>query len=454
MRLLFSVLTLCLFATPAFAAVTISEVAWMGSETSANDEWIELHNDGAAVPVDGWLLSDGMNLDVVLAGTVPANAYVVLERTDDGSAPGTAFFIYTGALGNAGATLSLYNENDSLVDRVVGGEDWENIGGDNTTKETAQYTSEGWVTAAATPGAAAEEMAQEADEASNTASGNTTFTSGNPVVARENTRETSSLHRKQRTPEVLVTGPSRAYPNQEVTFAVETSGVAKSISASLKHEWNFGDTYTGTGRTVSHRFAYPGEYIVTLYSSYKQYEAESRFRVVVLPATLSLGLNARGNVQLHNDARYEIDISGYTLVSDRTFMIPPRTIISPGSTITIPEKKLLKRHGGFVSLKDQAGLVVATVGSAKAPKVVDAEPVRESVVAAQPQPGSFSFASERDVRLTQAATTSVPDLVKNSGGAAVIESVPESTEVQWPYFALLGVIGLGVLALFAGRVAV
>ena len=71
--------------------MSISEVAWMGSVESANYEWIELHNDGEATDVSGWVLNDGMNLSIELSGNIPASQYVVLERSSDESAVGNAF---------------------------------------------------------------------------------------------------------------------------------------------------------------------------------------------------------------------------------------------------------------------------------------------------------------------------------------------------------------------------
>ena len=108
----------------AAAAVYISEIAWMGTANSANDEWIELHNDGAtAVALADWRISDGAGLDFILegAGSIAPGAYAVLERTDDSSAPGTAFYIYTGSLANTGATLRLYDAGGNLADQVAGG---------------------------------------------------------------------------------------------------------------------------------------------------------------------------------------------------------------------------------------------------------------------------------------------------------------------------------------------
>ena len=66
-------------------SVVISEIAWMGTEASANDEWIELLNTtNAPVDLAGWTLRaiDGVP-DLALTGTVSANGYYLIERGDD-----------------------------------------------------------------------------------------------------------------------------------------------------------------------------------------------------------------------------------------------------------------------------------------------------------------------------------------------------------------------------------
>jgi len=145
MRWLLSVSLILLPAHILFANVSISEVAWMGSHESANHEWIELFNSGESISVEGWTLGDGGNLTITLSGTIPANTYAVLERnrSDEGSTSVTPFLNYAGALVNSGATLTLLRADGSVADQVSGGENWQNIGGDNTTKDTAQYTSSG-----------------------------------------------------------------------------------------------------------------------------------------------------------------------------------------------------------------------------------------------------------------------------------------------------------------------
>jgi hypothetical protein len=132
----FPALLLLLLPLSTQASVIINEIAWMGDTESANHEWIELYNSGEEVVVDGWILSDGANLGINLLGTIPASSHVVLERSSEESSPASAFLIYTGALVNTGATLILKNANGEIMDQVAGGENWQEVGGDNTNKDT------------------------------------------------------------------------------------------------------------------------------------------------------------------------------------------------------------------------------------------------------------------------------------------------------------------------------
>lgn len=157
MRKYLLIVSLSFFCVPLFAraSVVINEIAWMGMPPNlSSDEWIELYNDGAdAVDMCGWTLAaeDGTP-SITLAGTVGGGERFLLERTDDSSVPAVLMDqSYTGDLGNGGETLMVKDQGGNIVDTVVGGANWENIGGNNDTKETPQRSGSGWVTAPATP---------------------------------------------------------------------------------------------------------------------------------------------------------------------------------------------------------------------------------------------------------------------------------------------------------------
>ncbi|MEJ2733195.1 MAG: lamin tail domain-containing protein [Anaerolineae bacterium] len=99
--------------------VVINEVAWSGTACSAYDEWIELYNN-AAVPIDlaGWTLqaADG-SPSIDLEGTIPAQGFFLLERTDDDTVSDIpADLIYSGALSNDGERLQLLDASAAVVD--------------------------------------------------------------------------------------------------------------------------------------------------------------------------------------------------------------------------------------------------------------------------------------------------------------------------------------------------
>ncbi len=133
-----------LFATPEVKAansldVVINEIAWMGTSASANDEWLELYNNTSSpITLDGWLIkaNDGTPA-LKLTGTIPSNGFYLLERTDDTTVPHIAANqIYTGAMGNSGEDLKLFDSSNNLIDEVNCTGKW--FAGDNATKQTME----------------------------------------------------------------------------------------------------------------------------------------------------------------------------------------------------------------------------------------------------------------------------------------------------------------------------
>jgi hypothetical protein len=119
--------------------VLINEIAWSGSIASASDEWIELHNPGpSTIDLAGWRLTDGGDLNVALAGSIPAYSFFLLERTDDSSVAGLAADqIYTGALRNGGEALELLDPSGTLIDSANStAGSWP--AGDSSTKATME----------------------------------------------------------------------------------------------------------------------------------------------------------------------------------------------------------------------------------------------------------------------------------------------------------------------------
>lgn len=107
--------------------VVISELAWMGTNDSFNNEWLELYNNtDTAIDLTGWNLTAADSTpSISLSGTIPAHGYFLLERSDDDSVPGvTADMTYTGALGNEGESLTLRDGTAVIIDQVDCSSGW------------------------------------------------------------------------------------------------------------------------------------------------------------------------------------------------------------------------------------------------------------------------------------------------------------------------------------------
>jgi len=355
---------------PSFtqAAVIINEVAWMGSKESANHEWIELYNSGnEAVVVEGWTLEDGANLKIKLTGSISANSYAVLERTSDDSATGPAFLIYTGALINTGATLTLRNENGAIADQVFGGDSWQEIGGDNVTKETAQYTENGWVTDSPTPGqkngsgrvGVVDEKKESGIAKSTTNNTKTTNDKTAIVISKTPPNSTSPLS-------LTVDAPEITFVNQKTKFTVIpklTSMVQNLSLKSLIYDWNFGDAYVDGGRESEHIFSFPGSYVVTVSARVNGKEVLERKEIKVLPVSFSLTKNENGDLQINNNAPYAVDLSNYKIVGTKTVVFPENSAILPKSTVTIAKNRLLQKADELVVLYDALGNLVTSTWS-------------------------------------------------------------------------------------------
>ncbi len=429
------------FPVVSDAAVTISEVAWMGDSTSANHEWIELYNDGAAVEVNSWTLSDGMNLSITLSGTVPAGAFVVLERTSDESAPGAAFLIYAGALVNTGATLTLRRADGAIEDQVAGGENWSGIGGDNVTKETAQLTTAGWVTAIPTPGDVATTHRVETDKEE--VSAIKTSSSGGTARVSSRTPQPPLLHKEPSVPSVTVVGPKTVLVGQEVSYEALVEDIGPTIVRAMSYQWNFGDATVGTGKEVSHQYLYPGEYALVVRAEYKEYVAEGYVPIVVLPYNLSLSVGGDGVIHVHNDSRYTVDVSGFVVATNRAaFRLPALSYLEPSATLRIPPDRL-RYVDGAIALLDTLDASVAmyppaTVTDTPLPAVLGATATYFAPDAVVPGVGEDGAVPDETVM----SDTEIRPAIQSEVG-----EVPAST-IPWAvYGAWLLVVGIAGAAL-------
>ena len=402
MKKIMFVCTLLFFPFGSNAQVLFSEIAWMGTDSDANNEWIEIYNfSNTPTDLAGWKLeSDDGALSISLGGVLTPHQVVVLERTDDDTLPGvTAFLTYTGGLSNEGRTLTIKDQNGAISDQAVGGTNWEGIGGSNTVpKKTAQRTRTGtWVTGTPTPGAENVEVNEPVDTNTNNTNetNNTTNTTNTTVRTTRSGGGSSKKQSDQNEPGVLslsVRAPKVAYVNEPVRFVAEPSGIGPTLTASLKYEWNFGDMHTDSGREVTHRFAYPGTYLVFGNAQFAKQNAYTLHEIEVREATLTLRRTVEGNVVITNETAGDMDMSGFTIVGDTKIEFPPHTFIKAKKSITLPKNSVA---GNILTLHDTlrapiAMSVLETSNATTFPKATPAPVARASKAVAVPDTVSMS----------------------------------------------------------------
>ncbi|RJQ31305.1 PKD domain-containing protein [Candidatus Parcubacteria bacterium] len=335
----FPALFLAIFPAVTMAAVFINEAAWMGGETSANDEWIELRNDGQeSVDLAGWTLAaeDGtpdMNFSGALNKIIPADGYYLLERTDDGTVPEVAAdLIFTGALGNNGEVLILKDKNGVEIDRLNASSGWP--AGDNASKQTMQRTSSGaWVTAEGTPKASN----YSSNQASLSSQGSGASSEGEQGQLKGSISGDSSVKWPEEERIYASAGEDRAaIVGADVTFSGKSLGLKKEPLENARYLWNFGDGSFAEGKSVRHFYKYPGNYIVALDVSSGQYSVSDRLTVKVAPNELGIIEANEQFVKLENKSSLTIDISGWFLKSgNKVFKFPNSSFAAPKSELMI-----------------------------------------------------------------------------------------------------------------------
>ncbi len=124
-------------------SVLINEIAWMGTATSSDDEWVELRNNlGSLIELRDWqLVNESGKFRIVFleSDKLPANSFYLAERSSDETVPGIpANKIYLGAISNSNVVLKLFDSNCRLVDEVDASNGWKRLGGDNAAKKTLE----------------------------------------------------------------------------------------------------------------------------------------------------------------------------------------------------------------------------------------------------------------------------------------------------------------------------
>ncbi len=336
----------------AFANVIINEIAWMGSRVDNVDsskwqyyEWIELFNNGNdAVNLTGWTLSIVGKKDISLENTIPANGYYFTERSGYHAFDSVIADLPTSfgtGLPNSGATLVLKDAASNPIDTVDGSDNWRIGGGDiignNTTKETAQRISSGWITATATPKAVNAGVSQGSQPQSQEPQPQQQLSQFSSSGS-----DSSSYIPPEKLPKIKVYAgeDKRVTVGATTEFKGQAFGLEDEPLDNARFLWTFGDGASKEGKNITHFYQYPGEYIVVLNVSSGEYFASDSMLVKALPNQIFISeikTGADSWIELENKSKEEIDISGSQIkYENQIFVFPQSTRIRPSAYLIIP----------------------------------------------------------------------------------------------------------------------
>ncbi len=135
-------------ATPIHQDILINEVAWMGSENSENDEWLELKNiSSGKISLKNWqLVSKDNKIQIIFNDQIiERGEYFLLRKDNDVTISQFANFAYSGGIDNENDGLRLFNPECVLVDEVLANPSWP-AGSTNPKRSMERVYSFDWRT--------------------------------------------------------------------------------------------------------------------------------------------------------------------------------------------------------------------------------------------------------------------------------------------------------------------
>lgn len=370
----------------------------MGTSAGSSNEWIELHNTGNSdVTLSGWkIVSVPAKISIALTGSIAADGYYLIERSNDNvipEIPADLIASFSTGLSNDGMTLNLLDASGAVVDEVIGGVSWKNIGGSVSSKETAQRSTSGWVTAAGTPGAPTPSSVSDNTSGDNTtpviesSATNTPDNVQDITVSGTSSGSASATNKTTVTREsyrIVVHSNERIYKDIPTALRASVSGLHDEMLPDAVVTWNFGDGAVATGTAVTHTYRFPGTYPVIVTAAYKGLSTQVRARAQVIAQDVHIvtalpGID--GYVSIISPV--DIDISGWTLRDGNvSFAFPPQTQLFGKVAATFPNAITGMYVQQTLALFRADGRLMSAVGSDdEAELVVDSYPSAQLALA-------------------------------------------------------------------------
>jgi len=448
----------------ASASVYISEVAWMGSDESQYDEWIELYNDGANTSLSGWTLTwkDGER-SAPLSESIGAKSYVVIRRADGG-------WKGSGLNNNPSGNRIVLHDGSTEIDAVgTEGDEWG--GGKNVTgepKETLQRTGTpptgAWTTAPPTPGSGS---------GSSSGNTNTDSTSGGSSTVSKSSGGNTILNpqKKEYTYEVEISCDEFAVAGVPFSCEAEVLKNGKTMKKSPRATWNMGDGTTYTGSAITHAYAYTGTYMLHVSAQYNTEEYLLEDAVHVAAASIALPAVTGRYVEVASTLGAVQDISGHMLLMDGAhFVFPEGTLLPESGAVRFPHVRT-GLYEGSVTLAHPSGVVLArhtaaplsvatserTAPSTISGTIGSATPLHSAKVAQTQDTQRSNGAQTAAIALEglehaqEGVNEVVPSIVPSIDGTIDGTTPAAQNTFWWSMLGLLALLATGALAVFLLR---
>ena len=239
--------------------------------------------------------------------------------------------------------------------------------------------------------------------------------------------------------------------------------------------WAFGDGAAGTGRVVSHQFAYAGEYTVTATLTRGGLTDQQHILVTVVPLSVILTVGTGGEwVAIENTSEHELNLSHWRITGNgQYFIIPEHTHIAPlqkvrfstkitglsflrakqEATLRFPDNSIAVEGVSESSeIEESTQVATATIATTTVATASiqqhSASAVIGTVVAQHYEPAHTSAIAE-----LSAASADIASLAPTSQPAAVTLGIPKESgknDIYW-YLALGALLALAAGALLLLR---
>lgn len=436
---------LIFISTKTYAAISFSEIAWMGSLNSSADEWIELYNSGENFSLDGFIIeSQSKKLSIALSGSISKNSYYLIERTDDSSVPSVVADLVASfgtGLNNAGDNIYLKNQNGEIVDSLLYSSGWP--AGDNSTKQTMQKVSGSWVTMDSTPKSAPIGTNSSDNSGDNPSNEANTFTNQNTGSAPRKPVVNLSRFSLNLLNEPFTLNPVRF----EIDHRDENG---KQINYSI-YKVNFGDGVEKSFKyndIIEHTYKYPGVYQVTARQFVSDWSitAQNKTSLIlnVANAQIQIDTSRAPVLVVKNLSDKDIDLGQFIFFSGpKTFALPENSVIFAGKDLWLSPDVT-----GFSVDEVLTAGIMSTTGFAiynSSQNKLVASPVKSTskniTTRLQTTIGNSPNSLLGQSNLTPQILPEGSQLLAQAGSADVFDDQKQNKTLAWVLFGALIIIG-------------